>query len=145
MQVTRRHHTSFPDRQRRAFTLLEVIVAVTIVAILAAVIAPRVGRFIGQANDKKARVEAASLANQVRAYLVEAGLSKIPEDFELEVLTEGDDPYLTSKTDLLDPWKNAYVILVPGRVNFDFDVMSYGSDGQPGGEGDAKDIVNGEQ
>ena len=132
-------------QRRRAFTLLEVIVAVTIVAILAAVIAPRVGRFVGQANDKKARAEASSLANQVRAYLVEAGLSRLTEDFELDVLTEGEDPYLTSKKDLLDPWGNAYIIVSPGRVHFDFDIMSYGVDGQPGGEGEAKDITHGEQ
>ncbi len=129
----------------RAFTLLEVIVAVTIVAILAAVVAPRVGRFLGRANDKRARAEAASMANQVRAYMVESGLSKCPEDFELEVLTLGDNPYLGKKSDLLDPWGNAYVIVVPGVVNFDFDIMSYGADGAVGGEGDAKDITHGEQ
>jgi general secretion pathway protein G len=136
---------SRPRRTRRAFTLLEVIVAVTIVAILAAVLAPRVGRFIGQANDKRARAEAASMANQVRAYMVEAGLSKCPEDFDLEVLTMGDNPYLEKKSDLLDPWGNAYVIVVPGVINFDFDIVSFGADGQPGGEGDSKDITHGEQ
>ncbi|MSR28537.1 MAG: prepilin-type N-terminal cleavage/methylation domain-containing protein [Phycisphaerales bacterium] len=132
-------------RTARAFTLLEVIVAVTIVAILAAVLAPRVGRFIGQAKDKRARAEAASMANQVRAYMVEAGLSKIPDDFDLEVLTAGDNPYLEKKSDLLDPWGNAYMIIVPGVTNFDFDILSYGADGQPGGEGDAGDITHGEQ
>ncbi len=132
-------------RRRRAFTLLEVIVAVTIVAILAAVVAPRVGRFLGKANDKRARAEAASLANQVRAYLVEAGISKITDDFDLELLTEGDDPLLGKKSDLLDPWDHPYVIIIPGVVNRDFDIVSYGLDGQPGGEGENKDITSGEE
>lgn len=131
--------------QQRAFSLIEVIVAVTIVAIMAAIFVPRLTRFIGGAKDKRAKTEAASLANQVRLYMTEAGLSKCPDDFELDLLTEGDDPYLSNKQALLDPWGNPYIIVVPGTVNFDFDIVSYGSDGQLGGDGEAKDIVNGAQ
>lgn len=130
-------------RTRRAFSLIEVIVAVTIVAIMAAIFVPRLTRFIGGAKDKRAQTEAAQLAQQVRLYMTEAGMSRCPEDFDLEVLTEGDDPYLENKSALLDPWGNAYVLIVPGQINFDFDVMSYGADGQPGGENDSKDIING--
>lgn len=130
---------------RRAFSLIEVIVAVTIVAIMAAIFVPRLTRFIGGAKDKRAQTEAASLANQVRLYMTESGMSRCPEDFELELLTEGSDPYLPNKQALLDPWGNPYMIVVPGTVNFDFDIISYGADGQLGGEGDAKDIVNGAQ
>lgn len=130
---------------RRAFSLIEVIVAVTIVAIMAAIFVPRLTRFIGSAKDKRARTEAASLAQQVRLYMTENGFSRLPDDFELEVLVEGDNPYLPNRTALNDPWGNAYVIVVPGRVNFDFDVVSYGADGAPGGEGEAGDITNGEQ
>jgi general secretion pathway protein G len=54
-------------------------------------------------------------------------------------------PYLNSADDLLDPWGNEYVLVVPGEVNFDFDIVSYGSDGQPGGEGEAGDIINGQR
>ncbi len=129
----------------RAFSLIEVIVAVTIVAIMAAIFVPRFGKFIGQANDQRARTEAAALAQQVRLYMTEAGLSRCPSDFELEVLMEGDDPYLDNAKALLDPWGNAYVIIIPGEVNRDFDLMSYGADGQPGGEGDDSDIVNGQE
>jgi general secretion pathway protein G len=51
-----------------------------------------------------------------------------------------DGPYL-KKAVPKDPWKNEYVYSVPGEHG-DFDLMSYGSDGQPGGDGDAKDIGN---
>jgi general secretion pathway protein G len=132
-------------RARRAFSLIEVIVAVTIVAIMAAIFVPRLTRFIGSAKDKRARTESASLAQQVRLYMTENGFSRLPDDFELEVLAEGDNPYLPNRGALNDPWGNPYAIVVPGRVNFDFDVVSYGADGAPGGEGEAKDITNGEE
>ena len=141
------HHLHSAHRQRRsirrAFSLIEVIVAVTIVAIMAAIFVPRLTKFIGSAKDKRAKTEAAALAQQVRLYMTEAGLSRCPEDFELEVLAEGDDPYLDNKKALIDPWGHAYVIIIPGEFNKDFDLISYGADGQPGGEGDNKEIVNG--
>lgn len=129
---------------RRAFSLIEVIIAVTIMAIMAAVFVPRLGKWIGTAKSGRAKTEAASLASQVRLYMTESGMSRCPEGFELEILTEGDDPYLDNKKSLLDPWNHAYVLIAPGEFNKDFDIVSYGADGQPGGDGDNKDIVNGQ-
>lgn len=117
--------------------------AVTIIAILAALVLPRLTRFIGQAQEKKAYADVASLAQQVKLYMTEQGMSRLPDDFTLELLLEGDDPYLDNRDQLIDPWGNAYVIIIPGEFNVDFDVVCYGSDGQRGGEGDAEDIVHG--
>ncbi len=144
-QTDRRDTRKFRRSARRAFSLMEVIVAVTIIAILAAIFVPRLGRFIAGAKDKRAQSEAAQLAQQVRLYLTDNGMSSVGDDFDLEVLAEGDDPYLPNTKALLDPWGNSYVILIPGVVNFDFDVVSYGADGQPGGEGENGDITNGEK
>ena len=44
-------------------------------------------------------------------------------------------PYVENSDALLDPWGNKYALIVPGSFNIDFDVVSYGSDAQPGGEG----------
>jgi general secretion pathway protein G len=132
-----------PRPIRRAFSLVEVIVAVTIVALLAAIVAPRVYRFIFRANVSKAKAEATQLAQNVKLYMTESGLSRLPPDFELSWLTEGPDPYLESKRDLLDPWGNEYVIRVPGTDGRDFDIVSLGADGQPGGEGENADIIHG--
>jgi general secretion pathway protein G len=129
-------------RLRRGFSLVEVIVAVTIVAILAAIVAPRVYRFIFKANAARAKTEATTIANQLKLYMTENGMSSLPSDFELIVLTEGADPLLEKKDDLLDPWKNPYVLRLPGEGR-DWDVLSYGADGQPGGEGEAQDIIHG--
>ncbi|HMN95604.1 MAG TPA: type II secretion system protein GspG [Phycisphaerales bacterium] len=147
MHRTRRPIRSRPGlaRRRRAFTLLEVVVAITIVAILAAILVPNVLGFIGSSKVKAAQAAVESLSNQVNLYLADNGLSTIPKDFDLSWLREGNKPYLRSDNDLIDPWGNEYVIRVPGIVSYDFDVISFGADGEPGGEGENADIVSGER
>ena len=135
---------SNPGRRhlRRAFTLLEVIVVVTIIALLATLVAPRLLKNIGRSKISVAKAEVASLAQQVSLWMADNGHGRRPpDDFDLEALAEGDDPYLRVK-DLLDPWENPYIIVNPGEENPDFDIVSHGADGQPGGDGDDADIVN---
>ena len=140
--MTRTHSTRRTGRTlRRGFTLLEVIVVVTIIALLATLVAPRLLGNIGKAKGKIATTEVASIAQQVRLWMADNGESRLPEDFELEWLTEGNDPYLVPE-DLLDPWDNPYVLINPGEVNLDFDIVSYGGDGQSGGEGESEDIIS---
>jgi general secretion pathway protein G len=124
---------------RRGFTLLEMIVVVTIIALLATLVAPKLLGNIGTAKRRKAQHSVESLSSQVQIWMANEGLSSLPRDFSLEMLTEGDDRVL-NPDDLIDPWKNAYVIEIPGIHNPDFDIVSYGEDGQPGGEGKAEDI-----
>ena len=126
---------------RRGFTLLEIIVVVTIIALLATLIAPRLLSRIGQAKTSVAKAEVNELAKQVRLWCVDNGLTRPPEDFELSVLTTGADPYVKAK-DLVDPWGREYVVIGPGEQDPDFDLVSYGADGQPAGEGENADIVN---
>jgi general secretion pathway protein G len=126
---------------RRGFTLLEIIVVVTIIALLATLIAPRLIGRIGQAKAAVAKAEVSEIAKQVNLYCVDNGISRLGDDFDLSVLTSGPSPYVKA-SDLTDPWGHEYVILVPGERNTDFDVISYGADGAPGGEGEDADIVN---
>ena len=129
---------------RRAFSLVELIVAVTIMAILAALVVPRVTQWIGFTKSKTARADAETISNQVRMYMTAKGLSTLPGDFELVELSEGDGALL-NKNQLSDPWGNPYQIRVPGEINLDFDVYSFGADGQSGGEGENADIVAGDK
>lgn len=125
---------------RRGFTLLEIIVVVTIIALLATLIAPKLIGRIGQAKSAVAKAEVAEIAKQVQLYLVDNGMSKAPEGLELSVLTTGN--YL-KPADLIDPWGREYILVVPGEANpNDFDVVSLGNDGEVGGEGEDADIVN---
>ena len=136
MKTTRRHLR----RAARAFSLVELIVAVTIMAILAAVVVPKVTQYIGLAKTTTAKTDAETISNQVRMYMTTQGLSSLPGDFDLVQLTEGDAAVLT-KNQLKDPWGNLFVIRIPPQKNADFDIISYGADGKPGGSGDDEDIV----
>ena len=129
---------------RRAFSLIELIVAVTIMAILAALVIPRVNQWIGFTKGKTARADSETISQQVRMYMTAKGMSTLPADFELAELAEGDQRLL-NPNQLVDPWGNPYQIRIPGEVNLDFDVYSLGADGQAGGEGEAADVVAGDK
>ncbi len=128
--------------QRRAFSLIEVIVAVMIVALLAALVVPRFAGFLRSSTRSAAQIETSALHRQVELYMSMQQGGSLPDDFMLEELAEGDDPFLNNKDDLIDPWNNSYVIVIPGDYNIDFDVVSFGKDGQPGGEGENEDVIS---
>lgn len=126
---------------RRGFSLLEVLVAVTIIAILAALVVPRVYNQVFKAKVTAAKAGATAVASALKTYLAQNGIRSVPKDFELEVLAEGTDPYLEKK-DLKDPWGNAWYLRVPGADDREFDVMSLGADGKLDGDDDNADIVH---
>jgi general secretion pathway protein G len=129
-----------PLRQlRRGFSLIEVIVAVTIIAIFAGLVAPQLLKRLSGAKQDQARTEANAIASQVKIYLTNRQESKLAADFQLDNLVP---EYLESTDDLLDPWGNRYLIL-EGTNGRDFDIVSYGADGTPGGEGENADITHG--
>ncbi len=126
-------------RLRRGFSLIEVIVAVTIIAIFAGLIAPQLLKRLSGAKQDQARTEANAIAAQVKIFLTNKHETSLGTDFELSNLVP---EYLESEDDLLDPWGNKYAIL-EGTNGRDFDIVSYGKDGTPGGEGENGDITHG--
>lgn len=137
---------------RSAFTMIEVIVMIVILGILAVVIAPRVLQHVGKSKQSVAASGVASLSMSLQSYAVANGM---PESgASLRILWEKpaanaskwDGPYVNSEDDLVDPWGHPYVLLIPSQHgNADFDIISYGADGQPGGEGENEDIVSGKK
>ncbi len=134
----------------RGFTLIELMVVVLILGVLAAVIVPNV---IGSADVAKAgaaKQDVASLMQALKLYRLDNG--RYPSsDQGLPALTAKPttEPIPTNyKTGGYierlpkDPWGNAYIFANPG-VHGEIDVMSYGADGKPGGEGPAADVHNG--
>lgn len=142
MSTTRTTSRSQARPVRRAFTLLEVVVVITIIAILAALVAPRMLGWVGKSKTKAAKTETVAIAQQVKLYMLDHGMSQLPDGFDLMTLMEGTDPAFDKAEDLIDPWDNPYIVRVPGDVNVDFDIVSYGADGQPGGDGENADITN---
>ena len=135
-------NTTNRRRTRRAFTLVEMIVVVTIIALLAMLVAPRVLGQLGRARENVAKSAANSIAAAVKLYVVDTPVA-LTDDFDLEMLllpeTEGGGPggpYVENPEKLIDPWGNPYVIMVPGDTNYDFDIVSFGPDGQLGTEDD---------
>jgi general secretion pathway protein G len=125
------------------FTLIELIVVIALVAVLAAVIAPNLLGKATEANRKSAGIQLEKVANAIELYRLETG--RYPEEMvDLVQKPQGVErwsgPYIR-KSQLKDPWGNELVLQQPGE-NGPFDVISYGSDGQPGGEGDDADITS---
>jgi general secretion pathway protein G len=137
------------NRSARAFTLIELMVVILILAILAALIMPRV---IGRQDDAK-RAKAASdihsLSNALQAFRLDTDRYPSTEEGLQALRSAPADvnnwkgPYL-QKSVPTDPWGNEYIYEFPGPGGEDsFLILSYGSDGAEGGEGNAEDISEG--
>lgn len=142
-----RHTPRFRSRSRTAFTLVEMIVVIIIIGVLATLIGPRLIGRVGQSKQSVAGSNAASLATAVRTFLADG--NKIPDAGSMEFLirkpSDGGDtwkgPYMDNADTLKDPWGRPYVLKAPGEKNFDFDIISYGGDGKPGGSDEDADVV----
>ncbi len=134
--------------KQQGFTLLEMIVVVTIIAILAAYIAPKVAGRVDDARISKAKSDIRVLESSLELYKLDnfvypasgQGLSALtsqPSGSELKNWRQGGYIKKLNK----DPWGNDYQYLFPG-TNGEFDVFSLGADASTGGEGEAADIGN---
>lgn len=126
------------------FTLIELIVVIALVAVLAAVIAPNLLGKATEANRKSAAIQLEKIANAVELYRLETG--RYPEELSDLVqqpagVERWNGPYVRKLSQLQDPWGTDLVIRRPGE-NGPFDIISYGADGRPGGEGDDADIAS---
>jgi general secretion pathway protein G len=120
----------------RGFTLLELLVVVAIIGLLAAYVGPKYFNQIGFSRALGAyRIDLGSYPSNEEGL---AALVNKPND-NLRA-TKWNGPYL-EKSVPNDPWGKPYIYRNPGAKS-DFDLISYGKDGQPGGTGDAADITN---
>jgi len=128
------------------FTLVEMLVVITIIGLIMGLIGPRVLNYLSDSKVKAARIQIQSFASALDLYYLDTG--RYPSGSEgLDALvrqtgglTSWNGPYLKGGAVPLDPWGKAYVYRSPGE-HANYDIISYGSDGQEGGTGTAADIT----
>ncbi len=120
------------------FSLAEMMVVIVIIGLLATLVVPNVIRYLGSANSTKAKADMTQITSAISAYTIQNKM-RPPESLEELVNPEdGAGSYFTSKKMPLDPWGQEYMYERNGSA---FELISYGRDLVPGGEGDDADIV----
>jgi general secretion pathway protein G len=128
------------------FTLVEILVVITIIALIMGLVGPRVLTFLAESKVKAAKIQMESFSSALDLYFLDNG--QYPSSSEgLAALMQRPGraigwggPYLKGSTVPTDPWGKQYLYRAPGR-NGAFDIISLGSDGQEGGSGVAADII----
>ncbi|MDY6880452.1 MAG: type II secretion system major pseudopilin GspG [Desulfatiglans sp.] len=133
------------------FTLIEIMVVIVILGILVGYVGVRIVGKPEEARRMKARVQLETLETALKMYRLDSGTYPSTEQglqALVEAPTVGELPKAWRKGGYLekgkvpkDPWDNDYVYLSPG-LHGDYDLMSYGADGQPGGEERNEDVNN---
>ena len=131
------------------FTLVEMMAVMSIIATLGTIVFLTVRPGIDQASITKARADVGRLEQAVEMYRLTLG--QYPNQLQ-DLVQPPNDAQLASRyprggfVEVLpqDPWNNAYLYQFPGERG-EFDIVSFGSDGEPGGEGTAADIASWQQ
>lgn len=129
----------------QGFTLVEMLVVITIIGLIMGLIGPRVLTYLSESKVKAAKIQMQSFASALDLFNLDTG--RYPSTAEglaaLVQRTPGvaawNGPYLKGGVVPNDPWNHPYIYRAPGERNA-YDIVSYGSDGQEGGSGVAGDI-----
>ena len=134
------------QRRERGITLIELLVVMVIIAMFATLVGARLFKNVDKGRQTTTKEQIAEFESTLDLFRLDVG--RYPTTAEglqaLVVKPTGvenwDGPYL--KKDVPeDPWGHAYIYRCPGQHG-DFDLFSYGADGQEGGDGDGADIKN---
>jgi general secretion pathway protein G len=135
----------------RGFTLIEIMVVIVILGILAMYVAPKLMGRPEEAKQVRARMDIAAMETALKLYKLDSGIYPGTEQGLLALVQRPESGvipkkwrqggYLEKGKVPKDPWGNDYIYLSPG-LKGDFDIISYGADGVPGGENENKDITN---
>jgi len=129
------------------FTLVEILVVITIIALIMGLVGPRVLNYLTESKAKAAKIQIESFATALDLYFLDAG--QFPSTSEgLNALMQRpgstavwSGPYLRGNAVPADPWGRPYVYRSPGQYG-SYDIISFGADGQEGGTGAGADITS---
>lgn len=142
-----RQSTNEAARRRRegGFTMIELLVVMVILGLLAALVAPNFFREGAKARVKTAKLQIANISTALDAMALDTGRYPTAQE-GLRALIEApsgmerwDGPYLKKLPK--DPWSNDYVYRGP-QGSSSYEILCYGADGSPGGDGDNADLSN---
>jgi general secretion pathway protein G len=130
---------------QRGFTLVEMLVVITIIGLIMSLVGPRVLNYLGESKVKAAKIQIQSFASALDLFYLDAG--RYPSTSEglaalvkpAAGLTTWNGPYVKGGVLPNDPWGRPYMFRSPGE-RCPYEIVSYGADGQEGGTGAAADI-----
>jgi len=132
----------------RGFTLVELLVVITIIALIMGIVGPRVLNYLSESKTKAAKIQIESFASALDLFYLDTG--RYPAGSEgLAALVRRpgniqawNGPYLKGGVVPADPWGNPYVYRSPGQDGRTYDILSFGADGTEGGTGAAADVTS---
>jgi general secretion pathway protein G len=133
-------------RPQSGFTLLELLVVLVVLGLLAGIVAPKYFAQLGRSEVKVAKAQIEGLGKALDLYRLEVGHYPSTEQGLQALVTAPSDetrwtgPYLQKKLPQ-DPWGRNYTYRYPGE-NGEYDLLSMGKDGQPGGDGENAEVTS---
>ncbi len=134
----------------RGFTLIEIMVVVVILAVLGALVVPKIIENVDKARVTRAKSDIQAIETALDLYRLDNFKYPTTEQGLQALVSQPADPTITNyrnggylKQLPLDPWNRLYLYQSPGADGREYEIVSYGRDGQPGGEGYDADIDSG--
>jgi len=138
--------SSKSTRREAGYTLSELLIVLAILGMVAAAVTPALLSRFNNGQVRSAQLQANTLSMAMDEFLIDIGRYPSPDEgidalwMAPDGLSGWQGPYVRSPRSLLDPWGNPFVIMPSDVANHPPSVVSLGSDGAPGGEGQAADI-----
>jgi general secretion pathway protein G len=134
-------------KPQSGFTLIEIMVVVVILAVLGALVVPKILENVDKARVTRAQSDIRAIQTALDLYRLDNFKYPTTEQGLQALVTQPTDPSITNYRSggylsglPKDPWNNPYQYVSPGANGRDYDIISYGRDGKPGGEGYDADI-----